>query len=94
MSRKASVVSVSVTTVAGISPATMRQNRQSVTAACYSVRYWARWALLHLPSAINHGRVKGAKLLVIVRCLISFAIGVLLLVLAIRFGEALWRAVQ
>ncbi|GIG92773.1 hypothetical protein Pen02_77090 [Plantactinospora endophytica] len=29
MSRKASVVSVSRTTVAGISPATIRQNRQS-----------------------------------------------------------------
>ena len=30
---------------------------------------------------MNHGCVKGAKLLVVVRCLISFAIGVLLLVL-------------
>ncbi|SDP54941.1 hypothetical protein SAMN05421507_11093 [Lentzea jiangxiensis] len=38
--------------------------------------------------------MKGAKLLVVVRCLISFAIGLLLLLLAIRFGEALWRAVQ
>ncbi|RDI19764.1 hypothetical protein DFR72_116120 [Lentzea flaviverrucosa] len=38
--------------------------------------------------------MKGAKLLLVVRCLISFAIGVLLLVLAIRFGEVLWRAVQ
>ena len=38
--------------------------------------------------------MKGAKLLVVVRCLVSFAIGVLLLVLAIRFGEALWRAVH
>jgi len=38
--------------------------------------------------------VKGAKLLVIVRCLISFAIGLLLAILAIRFGEALWQAVQ
>jgi hypothetical protein len=38
--------------------------------------------------------VKGAKLLVVVRCLISFAIGLLLLILAIRFGEALWRAVH
>ncbi|GHH48437.1 hypothetical protein GCM10017774_54520 [Lentzea cavernae] len=43
---------------------------------------------------MNHGRVKGANLRVIVRCLISFAIGVLLVVLAIRFGEALWRAVH
>jgi hypothetical protein len=43
---------------------------------------------------MNHDCMKGTKLLVIVRCLISFAIGVLLLVLAIRFGEALWRAVQ
>ncbi|PWK82293.1 hypothetical protein C8D88_114162 [Lentzea atacamensis] len=43
---------------------------------------------------MNHDVVKGAKLLVIVRCLISFAIGVLLVVVAIRFGEALWRAVQ
>jgi hypothetical protein len=38
--------------------------------------------------------MKGAKLLVFVRCLISFTIGVLLVILAIRFGEALWRAVQ
>jgi len=38
--------------------------------------------------------VKGTKLVVVLRCLISFAIGVLLLVLAIRFGEALWRALQ
>jgi hypothetical protein len=36
--------------------------------------------------------VKGAKLVVVVRCLISFAIGVLLVVVAVRFGEALWRA--
>jgi hypothetical protein len=43
---------------------------------------------------LNHGGVKGTKLLIIVRCLISFAIGVLLLLLAIRFGEVLWRAVQ
>ncbi|GAB2861069.1 hypothetical protein GCM10027200_71970 [Lentzea nigeriaca] len=87
-------MSVSVTTFAGISPATMRQKRQSVTPACYSVPHCTRWALLYCPPAINHGRVKGAKLLVIVRCLISFAIGVLLVILAIRFGEALWRAVQ
>jgi len=43
---------------------------------------------------MNHGRVKGTKLVVVLRCLISFAIGVLLVVLAIRFGEALWRAVH
>lgn len=43
---------------------------------------------------MNHVRMKGAKLLVVVRCLISFAIGVLLVVLAIRFGEVLWRAFQ
>ena len=43
---------------------------------------------------MNHVRVKGAKLMVIVRCLISFAIGVLLVILAIRFGEVLWRAVH
>jgi hypothetical protein len=43
---------------------------------------------------LNHGRVKGTKLVVVVRCLISFAIGVLLVILAIRFGEALWQAVQ
>ncbi len=38
--------------------------------------------------------MKAAKLLVLVRCLSSFAIGVLLVVLAIRFGEVLWRAFQ
>ncbi len=40
----------------------------------------------------KHGKLDGAKLLLVVRCLISFAIGVLLVVLAVRFGEALWRA--
>lgn len=33
------------------------------------------------------------KLRVILRCLVTFAIGVLMVVLAIRFGEALWRAI-
>jgi hypothetical protein len=36
--------------------------------------------------------VKGAKFVVIVRCLVTFAIGLLMVVLAIKFGEALWRA--
>ncbi|SDG18915.1 hypothetical protein SAMN05216553_10691 [Lentzea fradiae] len=44
------------------------------------------------PGGTDHVRMKGAKLLLIVRCLVSFAIGVLLVVLAVRFGEALWRA--
>ncbi|MFC6090734.1 hypothetical protein Q5530_15425 [Saccharothrix sp. BKS2] len=33
------------------------------------------------------------KLRVVLRCLVSFTIGVLMVLLAIRFGEALWRAV-
>ncbi|MFD7653282.1 hypothetical protein ACFV4N_04815 [Actinosynnema sp. NPDC059797] len=33
------------------------------------------------------------KLRVILRCLVSFTIGFLMVLLAIRFGEALWRAV-
>lgn len=33
------------------------------------------------------------KLRVILRCLVTFAIGVLMVVLAIRFGEALCRAI-
>jgi hypothetical protein len=32
------------------------------------------------------------KLRVILRCLVTFTIGLLMVVLAIRFGEALWRA--
>lgn len=36
--------------------------------------------------------VRVTKLRVILRCLVTFAIGVLMVVLAIRFGEALWRA--
>jgi hypothetical protein len=34
----------------------------------------------------------GTKLLVLVRCLVTFALGFLFVVLAIRFGEVLWRA--
>ncbi|CAL9609393.1 hypothetical protein SUDANB95_05562 [Actinosynnema sp. ALI-1.44] len=34
-----------------------------------------------------------AKLRLIVRCLVTFGIGFLMVVLAVRFGEALWRAV-
>lgn len=37
--------------------------------------------------------VRVTKLRLILRCLVTFAIGVLMVVLAIRFGEALWRAV-
>lgn len=33
------------------------------------------------------------KLRLVLRCLVTFAIGCLMVVLAIRFGEALWRAV-
>ncbi|MEU4802741.1 hypothetical protein [Actinosynnema sp. NPDC023587] len=33
------------------------------------------------------------KLRVILRCLVTFAIGFLTLVLSVRFGEVLWRAV-
>jgi hypothetical protein len=35
----------------------------------------------------------GSKLRVILRCLVTFAIGFLMVLLAIRFGEALWRMV-
>lgn len=38
--------------------------------------------------------MKGAKLIVIVRCLVTFAIGLLMVLLAIKFGEALWRALS
>lgn len=38
--------------------------------------------------------MKGAKFIVIVRCLITFAIGVLMVLLAVKFGEALWRALS
>lgn len=38
--------------------------------------------------------MKGAKLVVIVRCLVTFAIGLLMVLLAIKFGEALWRALS
>ncbi|PSL56726.1 hypothetical protein B0I31_103482 [Saccharothrix carnea] len=37
--------------------------------------------------------VRVTKLRVILRCLATFAIGVFMVVLAIRFGEVLWRAV-
>lgn len=37
-------------------------------------------------------RMNGAKLMVIVRCLVTFTLGFLFVVLAIRFGELLWRA--
>ena len=33
------------------------------------------------------------KLRVILRCLVTFSIGFLMVLLAARFGEALWRAV-
>ncbi|MEU6153694.1 hypothetical protein ABZ816_27185 [Actinosynnema sp. NPDC047251] len=33
------------------------------------------------------------KLRVLLRCLATFTIGFLMLFLAVRFGEALWRAV-
>jgi hypothetical protein len=36
--------------------------------------------------------VRVTKLRVILRCLVTFAIGALMVVLAIRLGEALWRA--
>lgn len=36
-------------------------------------------------------RVRNLRL--VLRCLVTFAIGFLMVVLAIRFGEALWRAV-
>jgi len=37
-------------------------------------------------------RMKGAKLLVVVRCLVTFTLGFFFVVVAIRFGEVLWRA--
>ena len=36
--------------------------------------------------------MKGAKLVVILRCLVTFTIGLLMVLLAVKFGEALWRA--
>ncbi|MGM1057853.1 hypothetical protein [Saccharothrix sp. Mg75] len=33
------------------------------------------------------------NLSLVLRCLVTFAIGVLMVLLAIRFGEVLWRAV-
>lgn len=37
--------------------------------------------------------VRVTKLRLIVRCLVTFTIGCLMVVLAIRLGEELWRAV-
>ncbi|TQM80619.1 hypothetical protein FHX81_2960 [Saccharothrix saharensis] len=45
------------------------------------------------PRSFAGHTVRVTKLRVIVRCLVTFAIGCLMVVLAIRFGEALWRAV-
>jgi hypothetical protein len=36
--------------------------------------------------------MKGPAWKVVLRCLVTFTIGFLLVVLAIRFGEILWRA--
>lgn len=38
--------------------------------------------------------MKWAKFIVIVRCLVTFALGALMVVLAVKFGEALWRALS
>jgi hypothetical protein len=37
--------------------------------------------------------VTRVKLRLVLRCLVTFGIGFLMVLLAIRFGEALWRAV-
>ena len=38
--------------------------------------------------------MKGPAWRVILRCLVTFTFGVLLVLLAIRFGEELWRVVE